>query len=130
MEERLKRSVTQQVLDSLTRANLRDIDAEDRKKEIANAVALCEVLNAESKAVLEAELAEEKLNTEEKLKELELKQSRREMWLRIGITAAQVVIPLAFYGCWTRRMMKFEELGHVPSSFIFREFTKNVRPKM
>lgn len=70
---------------------------------------------------------------EEALKKAELKQAMKELGVKIGLGVLQVsvsLITLRFYENWTKNFMIFEKSGHIPSSGVFRNFMKEVRPKM
>lgn len=45
------------------------------------------------------------------LKETQARDDRLNRYLRVGVEAAGVVLPLVFYGIWMRRGFKFEETG-------------------
>lgn len=59
------------------------------------------------------EKSEESANKdlELKLKAMELDESAKTRYFRLGVEAAGVVLPLIFYGVWMRRGFKFEETG-------------------
>lgn len=46
-----------------------------------------------------------------RLKETQARDDRLNRYLRVGVEAAGVVLPLVFYGIWMRRGFKFEETG-------------------
>ena len=46
-----------------------------------------------------------------RLKETQARDDRLNRYLRVGVEAAGVVLPLVFYGIWMKRGFKFEETG-------------------
>lgn len=50
-------------------------------------------------------------DVELRLKETQARDDRLNRYLRVGVEAAGVVLPLVFYGIWMRRGFKFEETG-------------------
>jgi len=54
-------------------------------------------------------------------------ESRKDRFLRIGVEAAGIILPLIFYGIWLRRGFKFEETGTYTST-TFRSLFNKFRP--
>lgn len=72
----------------------------------------------------------EKVNNRENendFKEAERKECVKDRYVRIGIAAAELVIPLVFYGIWMRKGFKFEENGTYTST-TFRGLFNRFRP--
>lgn len=66
-------------------------------------------------------LTELKLKVESKDEELFIKTERdrlenRRQYIKLGIEAAGVVLPLVFYGVWMSKGLKFEETGTFTST--------------
>ena len=61
------------------------------------------------------------------LKAFQLDENTFDRYAKIGIAAAELVLPLMFYGIWMRRGFKFEESG-VYSSTTFRNLFSRFRP--
>lgn len=57
----------------------------------------------------------------------QLTEQRKERWFKAGIAAAEIGIPLIFYGIWMRRGLKFEETGTFTSQ-TFRGLINRFRP--
>lgn len=60
--------------------------------------------------------------------ESESKNQWIDRYIRVGVAAAELIIPLIFYGCWMRRGFKFEETGTYTSS-TFRNLYNHFHPK-
>lgn len=57
----------------------------------------------------------------------DLKERKIDRYVKIGIAVAELILPLAFYGCWMRRGLKFEETGTFTST-TFRGLFGHFRP--
>ena len=64
---------------------------------------------------------------EERLQERQLREQKIDRYVRIGTAAAELVLPLVFYGIWMKKGFKFEESG-VYSSTTFRNLFSRFRP--
>lgn len=88
----------------------------------------------ENKSVWEADekcnrrVMEEKANArEEEIKRTQIAEQVRDRYFRVGIAAAELMIPLIFYGIWMRRGFEFEETGAFTSS-TFKGLINRFRP--
>lgn len=64
---------------------------------------------------------------EETFKRDQLSEQVKDRYFRIGIAAAELIIPLIFYGVWMRKGFKFEETGTYTSG-TFRNFFGRLKP--
>ena len=60
-------------------------------------------------------------------KEALLTEQKKDRWFKTGIAAAEIGIPLIFYGIWMRRGFKFEETGTFTSQ-TFKGLINRFRP--
>lgn len=75
---------------------------------------------------------EEDKNTYERLdkienREIDMAESVKDRYFRFGMAAAELVLPLMFYGVWMRRGFKFEQDGTFTSQ-TFRGLFSRFRP--
>lgn len=85
-----------------------------------------------TKAIVDLEKVEiEKRNDEleRESKDAELIDQKKDRWIKLGITAAQIVLPLLSYALLMERMIEFEENGAV-SSNAFRNLAHCFKPTM
>lgn len=61
---------------------------------------------------------------EEQFKREQNRQQTKERYVRIGIAAAEIVLPLIFYGIWMRKGFKFEQEGTYTSTTFRGLFSK------
>lgn len=63
-----------------------------------------------------------------RFKEAQLRESIIDRYCRIGVAAAELVLPLMFYGVWMKRGFEFEKDGTFTSQ-TFRSLFNQFRPK-
>ena len=112
-------------------------DTEEYKKIVENIVKLHEILDAEYEHELKEESQRRELLREDEELELkhetendrqtQCKKDRRIQYVRIGLEASGIVLPLIFYGVWMRKGFEFEEKGIVTSTF-FKNLINRIRP--
>ena len=61
------------------------------------------------------------------LKQTQIAEQVKDRYFRVGVAAAELIIPLMFYGLWMNKGFKFEETG-VLSSSTFKGLIKYFRP--
>lgn len=59
--------------------------------------------------------------------ETALKEQKKERYVKVGIAAAELLVPMIFYGMWLRKGMKFEETGSFTST-TFKGLINRFRP--
>ncbi|MCM1363446.1 MAG: hypothetical protein NC215_00480 [Ruminococcus sp.] len=64
---------------------------------------------------------------EENLKRDQIKEQRRDRFVKVGIAGAELILPLIFYGVWMKRGLKFEETGSFTSA-TFKGLFNRFRP--
>lgn len=71
---------------------------------------------------------EEEANVrDDKTKHTQIAEQVKDRYFRLGIAAAELMIPLMFYGIWMRKGFKFEETGTYTST-TFRGLFNRFRP--
>jgi hypothetical protein len=73
------------------------------------------------------ELEDGKRKDEGNLEGGKLSEAARDRYFRLGIAAAEIVLPLIFYACWMRRGFRFEETGAFTST-TFRGLFSRFKP--
>lgn len=68
-----------------------------------------------------------KLRIEEIKTETEIEEKSLDRYAKIGIAAAELVLPLMFYGVWMRRGLRFEETGTFTSQ-TFKNLFNRFKP--
>lgn len=124
MNENLEGSLEEAIAQSLELAENAP-DSKERTEAINQVKILTEARNAVVKTEVEVGFKESEIGLEED----KLKAERLNYWLRIGLGVLELAVPVVFYGMSMTRLMRFEESGHVPSSPVFRNFLREIRPK-
>lgn len=68
----------------------------------------------------------EKIMSKEE-RHLQTNEQMKDRYFKVGIAAAELLIPLMFYGIWMRKGFKFEETGTYTST-TFRGLFNRFRP--
>ena len=112
-------------------------DTEEYKKIADNIAKLHEILVAEYEHELKDEAQRrELLRAEDELeikrdaendRQAQCKKDRRIQYIRIGLEASGIVLPLIFYGVWLKKGFEFEKDGIVTSSF-FKNMINRIKP--
>ncbi len=72
-------------------------------------------------------MEDEASTRDEEMKRNQLSEQIKDRYFRLGIAAAELMIPLMFYGIWMKRGFKFEETGTYTST-TFRGLFNRFRP--
>lgn len=64
---------------------------------------------------------------ENEVKRVQIAEQVKDRYFRLGIAAAELMIPLMFYGIWMKKGFKFEETGTYTST-TFRGLFNRFRP--
>lgn len=71
---------------------------------------------------------EDEANTrDDEVKRTQIAEQVKDRYFRVGIAAAELMIPLMFYGIWMKKGFKFEETGTITSS-TFKGLISRFRP--
>lgn len=124
MNENLEARLEEAIQDSLDEF-VDTSNPEAREREAKNIKTLMEARNAIVHT--EAELGFKE--SEQELEEARLKAEKWDKWIKVGITVIEVGAPILSYLFLTHKLMRFEESGHIPSSPVFRMFTREIHPK-
>lgn len=66
-------------------------------------------------------------NRENEAQARQLREQKIDRYVRTGVAAAELILPLVFYGIWMKRGFKFEESG-VYSSTTFKNLFNRFKP--
>ena len=141
MDEELKGLVGKAIQTELEGLSNLKSGSQEKSTAIDNVVRLYKLKIEETKNDLEyAEKEERRLmekdqlreevtshQQEETFKRNQLLEQVNDRYFRIGIAAAELIIPLIFDGVWMRKGFKFEETGTYTSG-TFRNFFGRLRP--
>ena len=69
----------------------------------------------------------ESVDKDDEIKQKQLEEQVKDRYFKVGIAAAELMIPLMFYGIWMNKGFKFEETGTFTSS-TFKGLINRFRP--
>lgn len=70
---------------------------------------------------------EDKLSMDSSDKETRIKENKKDRYIKLGIEAAGLILPLAFYGIWYCKGLRFEETGTYTST-TFKNLFNHFKP--
>lgn len=102
-----------------------ELDAEDKRSRCALEkeanIRECEIKQDQLDEQIKSDVQEEQFKSDQ------LKEQMKERYFKLGIAAAELLIPLMFYGIWMRKGFEFEETGTYTST-TFRGLFNRFRP--
>lgn len=152
MGENIKELLNEEIAEEIQAISYLDSGSEEKSKAIEDLAKLYRLRIEETKSELDAEdkRSRRTLESEASVRENEIKKSQldeqikadvqdeqykrsqldeqvKDRYFRLGIAAAELLIPLMFYSIWMRKGFKFEETGTYTST-TFRGLFNRFRP--
>lgn len=115
---------------------LSDLDSGSKEKSTAidDLTKLYKLRIEENKSIWDADekynrrVMEDEANArDDEVKRTQIAEQVKDRYFRVGIAAAELMIPLMFYGIWMKKGFKFEETGTITSS-TFKGLINRFRP--
>ena len=104
--------------------NLNSASNKDEKSEVIKNLAALHKLRIEE---IKTETEIEEKSERRAMKAFQLDENTLDRYAKIGIAAAELVLPLMFYGVWMRRGLRFEETGTFTSQ-TFKNLFNRFKP--
>lgn len=152
MSENIKELLNEEIAAEIQAISSLDSGSEEKSKSIEDLAKLYRLRIEETKSELDAEdkRSRRTLESEANVRENEIKKSQldeqikadvqdeqykrsqldeqvKDRYFKLGIAAAELLIPIMFYGIWMRKGFKFEETGTYTST-TFRGLFNRFRP--
>ena len=152
MSENIKEVLNEEIAAEIQAISSLDSGSEEKSKAIEDPAKLYRLRIEETKSELDAEdkRSRRTLESEANVRENEIKKSQldeqikadvqdeqykrsqldeqeKDRYFKLGIAAAELLIPIMFYGIWMRKGFKFEETGTYTST-TFRGLFNRFRP--
>lgn len=152
MSENIKELLNEEIAAEVQAISSLDSGSEEKSKAIEDLAKLYRLRIEETKSELDAEdkRSRRTLESEANVRENEIKKSQldeqikadvqdeqykrsqldeqvKDRYFKLGIAAAELLIPIMFYGIWMRKGFKFEETGTYTST-TFRGLFNRFRP--
>lgn len=152
MSENIKELLNEEIAAEIQAISSLDSGSEEKSKAIEDLAKLYRLRIEETKSELDAEdkRSRRTLESEANVRENEIKKSQldeqikadvqdeqykrsqldeqvKDRYFKLGIAAAELLIPIMFYGIWMRKGFEFEETGTYTST-TFRGLFNRFRP--
>ena len=101
--------------------------SQEKSAAIDDLAALYKLKIEESKFKLDYIERQESVKRDEEFKNKQLEEQVKDRYFRLGIAAAELILPLMFYASWMKKGFKFEETGAYTST-TFRNLFNRFRP--
>lgn len=110
-------------------SNLQNLERGSQEKSAAidDLAALYKLKIEENKFKLDYIERQESAKRDEGFKNKQLEEQIKDRYFRLGIAAAELILPLMFYAIWMKKGFKFEETGAYTST-TFRNLFNRFRP--
>lgn len=111
-----------------------DSGSKEKSTAIDDLTKLYKLRIEENKSIWDADekynrrVMEDEVNArDDEVKRTQIAEQVKDRYFRVGIAAAELMIPLMFYGIWMKKGFKFEETGTITSS-TFKGLISRFRP--
>lgn len=127
MDEEIRDLLSEEIKNQIQ--NLSNLPSGSKEKsEAVEAIAkLYKLKIEENRNEQELAIEDEKAEQSLELEEAKLSEQVKDRYFKLGIAAAEIVLPLVFYAAWMRKGFKFEETGTFTST-TFRGLFNRFRP--
>lgn len=133
-ENSIKELLSEEIAEEIRALSTLDAGSKEKSTAIEDLTKLYKLRIEENKSEWEADekynrrMMEDEANTrDDELKQVQIAEQVKDRYFRLGIAAAELMIPLMFYGIWMKKGFKFEETGTYTST-TFRGLFNRFRP--
>lgn len=135
MEEKtIDELLNEEIADEIKALSELEAGSNEKSAAIENLTKLYKLRIEENKSSWDADdkynrrIMDEKSNDkDDEIKQKQLEEQVKDRYFKVGIAAAELMIPLMFYGIWMNKGFKFEETGTITSS-TFKGLINRFRP--
>ena len=133
-EKRIEELLEEELIEQIKALSELEPGSDKKTKAIDDLSKLYRVRIEENKTVWDADekynrrVLDEKLNTtDSNFKSQQMTEQVKDRYFKVGIAAAELMIPLIFYGVWMNKGFRFEETGTITSG-TFKGLINRFRP--
>lgn len=133
-ENSIKELLSEEIAEEIQALSTLEAGSKEKSTAIDDLTKLYKLRIEENKSEWEADekynrrVMEDEANTrDDELKQTQIAEQVKDRYFRLGIAAAELMIPLMFYGIWMKKGFKFEETGTYTST-TFRGLFNRFRP--
>ena len=116
MDKHIKHLINEEIKNEIEDLSSLEAGSEEKSRAIDDITKLCKLTTEDDQSEIG------KYNDKEQLNE-----QKKDRCVKIGIAAAEIVLPLIFYAVWMRKGLKFEETGSFTSG-TFKGLINRFRP--
>lgn len=127
MDENMKDLLNEEIKTQIRSLSEFEIGSQEMGAAIDDLVKLYKLDLEERRVENDAKEKEKNREIEDISKKVQAEAQRVDRFINVGIAAAEIILPLIFYGVWMRRGFKFEENGTYTST-TFRNLFNRFRP--
>lgn len=116
MDKEIRRLLDEEIKESLEELSTFDSGSSDKTSAIDDLTKLYKLKLEDAK--LEAEVIEKNraFESDRLLNDVQVRNQAKDQYIRMGVEAAGIVLPLIFYAVWMNKGFKFEETGTFTST--------------
>lgn len=127
MGEKIKTMLEEEIKTEIENLSSLSAESEEYTKAVDNLVKLYKLKIEEDKTSMEYLDKSQNRESDKGFKVAQMEENIKDRYVRIGIAAAELVLPLMFYAVWMKRGFKFEEKGTYTST-TFRGLFNRFKP--
>lgn len=134
MEKELKNILSEEIKTQIQDLSKLDTGSAEKSRAVDDLATLYKLKIEEDKMRMHVdEKINERLDTvadrgdDERIRKEQLAEQIKDRYIKLGIAAAEIVLPLIFYSKWMKRGFKFEETGTFTST-TFRGLFNRFKP--
>ena len=128
MEKNIRQELEQELLGQIQVLNQLELGSKEHAMACESVAKLYRTILEEDKN--EADEADKlaQLELEQERYEADAAQKKKESYIKYGLEAAGIALPLSFYAYWMRKGFKFEETGTFTSN-TFKNLIQKFKPR-
>lgn len=127
MGEEIKELLEEEIKSEIENLSSLEAGSQQHSEAVESLAKLYKLKIEEDKTSMDYYEKEENRNTEIDLKRNQMDEAVKDRYFRLGIAAAELILPLMFYGIWMNRGFKFEKDGTYTSQ-TFRSLFSRFKP--
>lgn len=127
MDEEIKEMLGEEIKAGLSDLSSLETGSKEKSEAIDDLVKLYKLRIEETKTELDFEKEIDEHERSDQAKKEQLSEQVKDRYFKLGIAAAELVLPLMFYAVWMRRGFQFEKDGTYTST-TFRGLFNRFRP--
>lgn len=127
MGKEIKKMLDEEIKSEIDDISSLEVGTEKHSSAVDSLVKLYKLKIEEEKTTVEHLENEQNREHDKTIKDAELKESKKDRYVKLGIAAAELILPLIFYGMWMNKGFEFEKEGTYTSK-TFTGLINRFRP--